>query len=290
MKFYEINLHSVPELIFAYSVSSDRYKNRFPSYENLLEVSVIESGTIYYEHDDGSRSETPPGTVAPILKDARCRTYAEHGVLQKHITVGAVADYTLIPRDTEAVLSIEALRERVFRNGTILIPYQWDLGRRYGEIADLLREIIYAYSAMHPTHLLDALSKWFHLMSVLTGIVLSAVEGRALDVQSPATEYVKKAELYIAQHYAEHITVSELAEHLGLSAGYLHGIFKQYTGMRIVEYINRYRIRTVKEYLKSHPLSLKEAAYRVGIDDPAYMSRLFKKVEGISFRAYTEKR
>ena len=71
MKFYEICLCSVPELIFAYSVSSDRYKNRFPSYENLLEVSVIESGTIYYEHDDGSRSETPPGTVAPILKDAR---------------------------------------------------------------------------------------------------------------------------------------------------------------------------------------------------------------------------
>lgn len=35
---------------------------------------------------------------------------------------------------------------------------------------------------------------------------------------------------------------------------------------------------------------MKEAAYRVGIDDPSYMSRLFKKVEGMSFRAYTEKR
>ena len=33
-------------------------------------------------------------------------------------------------------------------------------------------------------------------------------------------------------------------------------------------------------------LSLKDAAYNVGIEDPAYMSRLFKKVTGLSFREY----
>ena len=38
--------------------------------------------------------------------------------------------------------------------------------------------------------------------------------------------------------------------------------------------------------METKNLSLKEAAYNVGIDDPAYMSRLFKKIIGLSVRDY----
>ena len=33
-------------------------------------------------------------------------------------------------------------------------------------------------------------------------------------------------------------------------------------------------------------ISLKEAAHSVGIEDPAYMSRMFKKITGLSYREY----
>ena len=38
--------------------------------------------------------------------------------------------------------------------------------------------------------------------------------------------------------------------------------------------------------LGNKSITLKEISANVGIDDPAYMSRLFKKVTGISWREY----
>ena len=286
MKFYEITLHSVPNLIFAYSVTRERYRNRFPSYENLLEISIIEQGTIYYEYEDGSHSETPPGTLAPILKDLHCRTYAAAGVLQKHITVGAIAAYDCILHDTAHFCEPERLRTAVMQNGTILLPFQWDLGEYLGEISEQLRRTVVAYTSIHETHLHDALSEWFRLVGMLSEIVLSVLLGKQPSAGSITAAYIRRAKEYIASHFRERITVDALAKHLGISAGYLHGIFKKETGMTVIEYLNRYRISIAKQYIRNDRVTLAEAAAEVGIDEPAYMSRLFKKIEGVSFREY----
>ncbi|MBO5269916.1 MAG: helix-turn-helix transcriptional regulator [Clostridia bacterium] len=289
MKFYEITLHSVPKFIFAYSVTRERYRNRFPSYENLLEISIIECGTIHYEYEGGTHSETPPGTLAPILKDLRCRTYTKEGVLQKHVTVGATADYDLVLHDTATFTEYERLRTAVSERGTILIPFQWDLGERYGEIAEILRRLIVSYTSMHETHLLDTLSEWFRLTGTLTEIVLSVLSGKRPSVGSVTAAYIDRAKEYVATHFREKITVDDLAKHLGISSGYFHAIFKKETGMTVIGYLNRYRIGIAKQYLHDGRVTLAEAAAAVGIDDPAYMSRLFKKVEGVSFREYVAK-
>lgn len=286
MDYYEIHLHSIPKLLFAYSVSSNHYRNRFPSYADLLEVSIIEAGTIRYDYDNGGHSETPPGTLAPILKDMHCRTHAEAGVLQQHITVGVTAEYDCHKRSISMGDDFTAIREAVRRDGYILIPYQWPLGERYGEIKAILKRIIFSSNSMDTLHIHEALSEWFHLMGTLTGIVLDQMEGKTTTVSSAAADYVCYAKIYISEHYTEKISVSEIAKKLGISIGYLHGIFKQHTGMSVIEYVNRYRIELIKQSLKSRNVSLKEAAHQVGIDDPAYMSRLFKKTEGISYRDY----
>ncbi len=285
MLFYEIKLHTMPKIIFAYHVTTEKYKNRFPSYEDLLEISVVEAGTILYDHEDGSHSETPPGTLAPILRDLHCKTYTAPGVLQKHTTVGVVTKYNLRRRRTAEISDVNALRESVRQNGTILIPYQWDLEDRFAEIRELLRRVIFAYTSPQAASIQRALSEWFSLTATLTELVLERLEGRVRTV-TPAAEYAREARAFLAEHYAKRPTVSDVAAHLGISAGYLHSIFKQSTGMGVTAYLNRYAIETVKEYLKRTPLSLQEAATLIGIDDPAYMSRLFKKTEGVSFRGY----
>lgn len=286
MQFYEITLRSVPEILFAYHVSSEHYRNRFPSYENLLEISVIETGTIHYEYDGGGHSETPAGTLAPILKDLHCRTYTDAGVLQKHVTVGMAAEYDLKRHTVEGFPRVEALRESVKKSGTILLPFQWDLGKRYDEIAGLVRDVVYAYASTRPSHRLDALSAWFRLTAMLTELVLARLSGDRAVPLSAASAYVREARQFLAEHYGERLSVGDVAAHLGISAGYLHGIFKRDTGMGVLEYLNRYRVDTMKQLVLSRGLSLKEAAAEVGIDDPSYMSRLFKKTEGHAFRDY----
>jgi len=59
--------------------------------------------------------------------------------------------------------------------------------------------------------------------------------------------------------------------------------------MGITEYANRHRVGVAVSLMETRGLSLKEAAYNVGIEDPAYMSRLFKKVTGASYRDYASR-
>ena len=161
MYFYEIRLHAVPEIVFAYSVVTDHYRNRFPSrYTDLLEVSLVEDGTIFYDHDDGTHAETPPGTVAPILKDLHCRTYATPGVTQRHVTVGTVVPYDLTRREIGEIADPVSYSETVQKTGTILIPYQWTVGDLYDEIGDRLRHIA-ALQAAQPPKTLEALGEMY---------------------------------------------------------------------------------------------------------------------------------
>ena len=286
MLFYEIRLLTPPKIIFAHHVITDHYRNRFPNYADLLEISVIEEGTILYDYENGRYSQTPPGTLAPILRDLRCRTYTDPGILQKHYTVGAVAKYELHLHRTSQIKDPNALRTSVRKNGTILIPFQWDLGTRYEQICALLQRTIRSHTAPYPTHDLQALSDWYSLAAALTELVLERLEGSGAMISASTAAYVQAARQYLAEHYMSRPQVADVAAHLGISAGYLHSIFKQSTGMGILEYLNRYAIDTVKDCLKNTSLSLREAAERVGIEDPAYMSRLFKKLEGISYRQY----
>lgn len=80
------------------------------------------------------------------------------------------------------------------------------------------------------------------------------------------------------------------ASALGLSAGYLHTIFKNVNGISIVEFINQYRINLAKQYILNQNMPLNEISAQVGISDPAYMSRLFKKIVGISYRQFCKKK
>ena len=58
------------------------------------------------------------------------------------------------------------------------------------------------------------------------------------------------------------------------------------TGKSIVEYANRYKVKTASELMTVKNMKLKDISSYVGIDDPAYMSRIFKKIMGVSFSEY----
>ena len=61
-------------------------------------------------------------------------------------------------------------------------------------------------------------------------------------------------------------------------------------GTSIVNYINRQRIITLIELVENKNLSLHDASLSVGIEDPAYASRLFKKVTGMNYRQFAEQK
>lgn len=103
---------------------------------------------------------------------------------------------------------------------------------------------------------------------------------------SPKRQIVLSALQYIENHITETIDFEDLAFSLHLSNSYFRAIFKDVTGLPPIEYLNRLRIVKSLQYLQSDNLSIADAAARVGIYDPNYYSRLFKKIMGVQPRYF----
>ena len=288
MDFYEVKLNSIPKIKFACSVESYNYKNSFPHTPGLIEISVCEEGTILQEYSDLTVKTVTPGMVCTTLKDDTFTSSSAVGVLQKHTTAGIVADYEYKLHSGEK-FDLNKLNESVKKNRTILLPKRWNLHNKHEEVTEIIKDISYAHTTANPCGGLNALSKWYHLAEVLTDMVFKTISGIGCTFSLTTENYVNSAKKYIMENKSKSLSVEEIADHIGISGGYLHKIFKEITGMTVIEYINLYKINLVKQYVKSSNISLKEAAYQVGIDDPSYLSRLFKKTAGISFREYCNK-
>jgi signal transduction histidine kinase/DNA-binding LacI/PurR family transcriptional regulator/AraC-like DNA-binding protein/ActR/RegA family two-component response regulator len=105
-----------------------------------------------------------------------------------------------------------------------------------------------------------------------------------------AQRLTRKAMAYIHEHFAEPIGREDVAQHVGVSEGYLSRCFTQETGLSLIHYLARYRIQQAKQLLASGEIPVTEIAMKVGFSDGNYFSRAFRKEVGISPLAYRRKR
>jgi len=94
-----------------------------------------------------------------------------------------------------------------------------------------------------------------------------------------------KARQYIDLHYAEQISLDQIAEALRISSFYLSHLFSRESDFSFVEYITQVRMQKAKELLTSGTKNVSEAAYAVGYNDSNYFSKVFHRYFGISPQA-----
>ncbi|MBN1890607.1 MAG: response regulator [Thermoflexales bacterium] len=99
---------------------------------------------------------------------------------------------------------------------------------------------------------------------------------------------VRKAMAYLHAHYAEEISIDELARFVGLNKHYLARSFRQETGVSPLVYLNRYRVNQAKALLTARDKSVAEVAREVGFSDSAYFSQVFRRETGVSPTAYKQ--
>ena len=98
--------------------------------------------------------------------------------------------------------------------------------------------------------------------------------------------YVKQTLKYIDTHLSTPITIKNLSDHIHVSEGYLSHLFHEEVGETILNYVNRKRITNSLPLLQNRTMKIQDVCICVGIEDPNYYSRLFKKYMGISPREY----
>jgi len=94
-----------------------------------------------------------------------------------------------------------------------------------------------------------------------------------------------EARQYIDLHYAEQISLDQIADTLRISPFYLSHLFSREGDFSLVEYITQVRMRKAKDLLAGGTKNVSEAAYAVGYNDGNYFSKVFHRYFGISPQA-----
>lgn len=102
----------------------------------------------------------------------------------------------------------------------------------------------------------------------------------------PGATTVKTACLEVLNHIEQDISVKRISEKLYISKAYLSEIFKQSTGVSLLEYITMVKVERAKYLLSSTTLKNYEVADRLGFKDHEYFSKIFKKVAGMTPNEY----
>lgn len=99
---------------------------------------------------------------------------------------------------------------------------------------------------------------------------------------------LSKALRYIEEHSQEPLTLKKIAAVAGASPRHADRLFKELTGYSAVQYLIRARIERAAEWLEAGD-DIAAVAYRTGFSDSGYFARQFKKVIGLSPRAFKKK-
>ena len=100
------------------------------------------------------------------------------------------------------------------------------------------------------------------------------------DKEIPAISHyaINRSLVYIHQHLGEMLTVQSLAGHAHLNPDYFSRLFKEYTGLRPIDYIMNRRIERAQLLLTTTNHTVEEIAGIVGMTNLSYFSRIFSRI------------
>lgn len=96
-------------------------------------------------------------------------------------------------------------------------------------------------------------------------------------------DIAQKVEAFIEENYTSGgLNITEIADHLNLTASYASALYKKQTGESMLDTINRVRLTRAKEMLLQTSLPVEDIAAQVGYYSSSTFLRAFKKHEGVT--------
>jgi len=127
--------------------------------------------------------------------------------------------------------------------------------------------------------------------SVLDDVVKKIDEERAQENQSNDTAPLRQVksdaiEEYLQRNYVDaSINLTYVARQFGFNPSYLSRKFKEKSGISFIDYLTYLRIERACELAKAGEM-MYITAEKVGIPDPNYFGKCFKKYKGVSYSEY----
>lgn len=103
---------------------------------------------------------------------------------------------------------------------------------------------------------------------------------------SPA-ERIKRI---IERRYSEPLSLLDIAEEMGMDRYSVCHIYKQHSGVTVMEDLLRIRLQKAKQLLKYDTATVEEVGRLCGFDSPSYFGKLFKKKNGCTPAEYRRRK
>ena len=104
----------------------------------------------------------------------------------------------------------------------------------------------------------------------------------------PMSQLIQEAVRYIRHHYAENLSVADIAEHIGMSQSWLTKRFRHECGCNILSCLLSVRVERAKALLVETDMLILEIACACGFENPGYFISVFRKEVGMTPKAYRE--
>lgn len=163
------------------------------------------------------------------------------------------------------------------------LPYCVDVGLD-GQVSEL-------FNSIYENAKLGTISAVFQTKIALYSLLVEyirlagAEQSRLFYGRDTQSEYLLN---YIQRNLRKDLSNETLAKRMHMELRSYIRYFKRITGYTPANYILQLRLSTAKAFLEESELSISEIVQKVGISEPAYFSKMFKKYYSLSPRAYRE--
>lgn len=106
------------------------------------------------------------------------------------------------------------------------------------------------------------------------------------DRTTEESKVIQQVKDFVKNHFQQNISLSDAANEVYLSPGYLSILFKKEAGVNFSKYLTDYRLRKANYLLSQSNMKINDIAEFVGIENPSYFCKLFKTKFGVSPAQY----
>lgn len=93
-------------------------------------------------------------------------------------------------------------------------------------------------------------------------------------------ERIKVGLLYMRENFRDAVSIEDVCEAAGLSRYYFCRLFREYTGMSVIQYLNRLRCEEARRLITSGRYSVSQSAQMSGFNNLSYFTRTYLKQIG----------
>lgn len=104
-----------------------------------------------------------------------------------------------------------------------------------------------------------------------------------------ASDPVSRCIYFMTENIEQKLGLEDLAAFVHYSGSHLSSMFKRKTGYAPIDYFIALKIQKACQYLDTTKMKVNQICPKIGIDDPLYFSRIFRRRMGISPSDYRKK-